>query len=46
VLAVFIFVNALDNATARLDFRRMVKFSWFVLIPISALNIIFLALWR
>ncbi|AZV46326.1 EchB [Nautilia sp. PV-1] len=46
VFLVFIFVNALDNATARLDFRRMVKFSWFVLIPISALNIIFLALWR
>jgi len=46
VLAVFIFINALDNATARLDFRRMVKFSWFMLIPLSALNIIFLALWR
>jgi len=46
VIATFIFVNALDNATARLDFRAMVKFSWFVLIPASALNIIFLALWR
>ena len=46
VLFVFFFVNLLDNATARLDFRTMVKFSWTVLIPLAALNIILLALWR
>jgi ech hydrogenase subunit B len=46
IVLVFLFVNALDNASARLDFRSMVKFSWFVLIPISALNVIFLSLWR
>jgi ech hydrogenase subunit B len=46
VAIVFLLINAIDNSTARLDFRTMVKFSWFVLIPASALNIIFLALWR
>jgi ech hydrogenase subunit B len=46
VIFAFLFVNILDNSTARLDFRKMVKFSWAVLIPLAALNIILLALWR
>jgi ech hydrogenase subunit B len=46
VIFAFFFVNLLDNATARLDFRRMVKFSWVFLIPLAALNIILLVLWR
>jgi ech hydrogenase subunit B len=45
VIFAFLFVNLLDNSTARLDFRKMVKFSWVVLIPIAALNIVLLALW-
>jgi len=44
VLAVFLFINLLDNSTARLDFRRMVKFAWALLIPMAALNVILLAL--
>jgi ech hydrogenase subunit B len=45
VIFAFLFVNLLDNSTARLDFRKMVKFSWVVLIPIAALNIVLLTLW-
>jgi ech hydrogenase subunit B len=41
----FFFVNLLDNASARLDFRRMVKFAWGFLIPMAALNVIILAFW-
>jgi len=44
VIGVFLFINLLDNATARLDFRRMVKFAWALLIPMAALNVILLAL--
>ena len=44
VIFAFLFVNLLDNSTARLDFRRMVKFAWAVLIPMAALNVILLAL--
>ncbi len=44
VIFAFLFINLLDNSTARLDFRRMVKFAWIVLIPMAALNVILLAL--
>ena len=44
VVFAFLFVNLLDNSTARLDFRRMVKFAWAVLIPMAALNVILFAL--
>ena len=44
VIGVFLFINLLDNSTARLDFRRMVKFAWALLIPMAALNVILLAL--
>ena len=46
VLFTFIFINLLDNSTARLDYRKMVKFAWFVLIPLAVLNIILIAMWR
>ena len=46
ILLTFIFVNLLDNSTARLDYRKMVKFAWFVLIPLVILNIILIAMWR
>ncbi len=42
----FLFINLLDNSSARLDFRTMVKFAWSVLIPMAALNVILLALWQ
>ncbi len=40
----FLFINAVDNSTARLDYRKMLKFAWFILIPLSVLNIFFVAL--
>ena len=46
VVFAFLFVNLLDNSTARLDFRAMVKFAWSVLIPMAALNVILIALWQ
>jgi len=42
----FLFINLLDNASARLDFRAMVKFAWGILIPMAALNVILLALFE
>lgn len=46
VIFAFLFVNLIDNSTARLDFRKMVKFAWFVLIPVASINVILLALFR
>ncbi len=46
VIFAFLFVNLLDNSTARLDFRRMVKFAWGFLIPMAAFNVILLALFE
>lgn len=46
VIFAFLFVNLIDNSTARLDFRKMVKFAWFVLIPLASINVILLALFR
>jgi ech hydrogenase subunit B len=45
VIFSFFFVNLLDNASARLDFRKMVMFAWGFLIPMAALNVIVLAFW-
>ena len=45
-LLVFLFINALDNSTCRANFHQMIKFAWFVLLPLAALNIFVLALWR
>jgi len=45
-LIVLLFINALDNSTCRSTFHQMIKFSWFVLLPLAALNIFVLALWR
>lgn len=44
VLLTFLFINAVDNSTARLDYQRMLKFAWFILIPMAMINILFLAL--
>ena len=46
VILAFLFVNLLDNSSARLDFRAMVKFAWVFLIPMAALNVILIALWQ
>jgi len=46
VILAFLFVNLLDNSSARLDFRAMVKFAWGFLIPMAALNVILIALWQ
>lgn len=46
VIFAFLFVNLIDNSTARLDFRKMVKFAWFVLIPVASINVILLALFK
>lgn len=39
----FFFINAVDNSTARLDYKKMLKFAWFILIPLSIINIMFIA---
>lgn len=44
VIFTFFFINAVDNSTARLDYKKMLKFAWFILIPLSILNIFFVAL--
>ncbi|MEO2068301.1 MAG: complex I subunit 1 family protein [Desulfurobacteriaceae bacterium] len=45
ILAFFI-VNLIDNATARVNFRQMVAFHWYILIPLAVINLMLLALWR
>jgi ech hydrogenase subunit B len=44
VIFAFLFVNALDNATARLNFKRMATFAWSLLIPLGVLNLVLIAL--
>ncbi len=46
VLFAFFFFNLLDNVTARVNFRQMVAFHWYVLIPLVVINLMLLALWR
>lgn len=46
VLLSFFLVNLIDNATARVNFRQMVAFHWYVLIPLVVINLMLLALWR
>ncbi len=44
VVFTFLFINAVDNSTARLDYKSMLKFAWFILIPLSIINILFVAI--
>ncbi len=44
VVFTFLLIMAIDNSTARLDYRKMLKFAWFILIPLAAINIFFLAM--
>ncbi len=46
VLFSFFFVNLIDNITARVTFRQMVSFHWYVLVPLVVINLMLLALWR
>ncbi len=46
VLISFFLVNLIDNATARVNFRQMVAFHWYVLIPLAVINLMLVALWR
>jgi len=46
VLLSFLAVNLIDNSTVRVNFRQMVSFHWYILIPLIAVNIMLLALWR
>jgi len=44
VVFTFLLMIAVDNSTARLDYKKMLQFSWFILIPLSIFNIFFLAM--
>jgi ech hydrogenase subunit B len=46
VLVSFFLVNLIDNVTARFNFRQMVAFHWYVLVPLAVVNLMLLALWR
>ncbi|RKQ63565.1 ech hydrogenase subunit B [Thermovibrio guaymasensis] len=46
VLFSFFLVNLIDNVTARFNFRQMVAFHWYILIPLTVINLMLLALWR
>ena len=37
---VFIYINALDNSTARVDYKQMLRFAFFVALPIAFANMI------
>jgi ech hydrogenase subunit B len=40
VIGTFIYINALDNSTARVDYRQMLKFSYFVALPVAFINLL------
>ncbi len=46
VVATFLFVWLLDNATTRLTIHHMMKFAWGILLPLAAFNIFWVAIWR
>ena len=46
VVLSFFIINLIDNATARVNFRQMVSFHWYILIPLVVINLMLLALWR
>ena len=46
VVLSFFIINLIDNATARVNFRQMVFFHWYILIPLVVINLMLLALWR
>ncbi len=40
VVGTFIYLNALDNSSARVDYRQMLKFSYFVALPVAFINLL------
>ncbi|WP_457678921.1 respiratory chain complex I subunit 1 family protein [Thermovibrio sp.] len=42
----FFVLNLIDNATIRVNFRQMVAFHWYILIPLAVINLMLFALWR
>ena len=40
VVGTFIYINALDNSTARVDYRQMLKFSYFIALPVAFINLL------
>ncbi len=40
VAATFLYINALDNSTARVDYKQMLKFSMYVALPIAFINLL------
>jgi len=40
VIGTFIYINALDNSTARVDYRQMLKFSYFIALPVAFINLL------
>jgi len=40
VVGTFIYINALDNSSARVDYRQMLKFSYFVALPVAFINLL------
>ena len=46
VIFAFFFFNVMDNVTARVRFRQMVAFHWYVLVPLAVINLMLIALWR
>jgi ech hydrogenase subunit B len=40
VIGTFLYINALDNSTARVDYKQMLKFTMFVALPIAFVNLL------
>jgi ech hydrogenase subunit B len=40
VAGTFLYINALDNSTARVDYKQMLKFSMWVALPIAFINLL------
>lgn len=40
VAGTFLYINALDNSTARVDYKQMLKFSMYVALPLAFINLL------
>jgi len=40
VLFVFIYLNALDNSSARVNYKQMLRFSMMVALPVAFINLL------
>ncbi len=44
IVGTFLYINALDNSTARVDYKQMIKFTFWTAFPAALINLIYVTL--